>query len=178
MTTIIKTIDFVCQKGKHNFRTKKWWKFFPFFTFKNQYKIAAMIYPNCRYDHGDYDQYDWNKLLGVITSWHIHHQSIRVGWRYDKLSDMYELSAYTYNDGKRDYLIIGKAKALTVLHFDIRIKKNSFWIQYNSKHKASELFIIKRTTLWWWPFRVFAFPWFGGNKPAPHKMNIGIMKTL
>ena len=128
---------------------------------------------------GDNDEYDISKLFGFSTTWFHHKQSGRVGWRCLDGKNI-QLLTYSYNKGKRDikeHDILGTVKPnewFTCSIEDLEDKyeytfKKSGWTKkvvtkYDAKSKD------------WFIFHYLLYPYFGGNKAAPHNMKITVNK--
>ena len=142
---------------------------------------------SCRYRFGTDDDADVNKLFGIAfitwgSFWFVlksyykvlvtldwsrrkslhHYNSIRWGWRYDALSGNIELLEYCYIKGVRHinyitYFIMNNQYELWAdkrmfggwsLHYDYVYLMPETWLCYE------------------------LHPYFGGNNPAPHDMEI------
>lgn len=83
--------------GKHRARPFSfglWWR-------RTHFSWVVKFDESCRYNLGNEDQLDVNKLVGIGYLWHHHKDSARFGWRYDIETDRIILSAYCYVDGRR-----------------------------------------------------------------------------
>ena len=131
---------------------------------------------SCRYYIGE-DQKDWNKLTGVsfgftplIKQFQMHENSARFGWRYDVQSDMIEVAPYLYTNGKREYAeTLGLETFFCEIgkEYDLSITAYATYVMYNigAKHWAIEQNIPAH--------RGFTAPiYFGGNKRAPHTIEV------
>lgn len=89
--------EHIIRKGKHASRP---WQFnysrTGYEEFECYFENSAM------YDHGDRDQYDFNKGPGrsmcLFTN---HRNSYMLGWRYDLVSELFELTSYYHIGGNR-----------------------------------------------------------------------------
>lgn len=124
---------------------------------------------SCRYDLGSSDQLDWNKLFG--WSYGLHHKnSIRVGWRYFKEQDCIELSLYCYINGTRvinqfTKVGIGTSTRIQLTYIDGEV--GVYTIEDNFFIGDGNLTLPFKKTCGY-----DLGLYFGGNRPAPHKMNI------
>jgi hypothetical protein len=131
---------------------------------------------SCRYNIGE-DQKDWNKLYGMsfgfkplIKQFQMHENSARFGWRYDPQSDCIEVAPYLYTNGKREY-----AETLNLSTFFCEIGK-----EYNMSITAYATYVLYTVGSKHWVLeqnipahRGFTAPlYFGGNKPAPHIIEV------
>lgn len=132
-----------------------------------------------RYNLGTPDQFDINKLFGVGFLHH-HYDSARFGWRYIPDLDKIELLAYMYKSGTRinewDEQIhlclidIGKKYELS-LHVEKENYRFIVWdIRMNTK-VCNKIFSRPKIFKW---FGYLLRPYFGGNRTAPHDINIFI----
>lgn len=143
---------------------------------------------SCRYGFGTKDDNDINKLFGVAfitwgSFWFViknlfkgklkalhHYNSIRYGWRYDALSNRFEVWRYIYLNGDRfmwyvDGLNVGESVKLEIIPIDLNDTKCTYSLGGNYQI--------------WMPahsLKYKLFPYFGGNNPAPHDMEIKINK--
>jgi hypothetical protein len=144
----------------------------PFFG-KTTSKYEVVFTKSCIYQIEGPGQFDVNKLFGLSYGFH-HENSARFGWR--AVDDLIEISLYCYKDGRR------VIKEMTSIETE---KPYVFEICNTGSHY--ELTIESVTG----PFRGYAivskpqttklgyklFPYFGGNLPAPHDVEI-LMKKL
>lgn len=133
---------------------------------------------SCRYRFGTEDDADVNKLFGIAfitwgSFWFViknlfkgkfkalhHYNSIRRGWRPDMLSGRIEMIDYRYVNGER---IIQYSYSIDVNQkYSVSLKKiGDLWLLDGVLYKAPN-------TLLCYELR----PYFGGNNPAPHDMEI------
>lgn len=142
-----------------------------------------------RYELGDSDQCDWNKLTGASADLlQTRDNSIMVAWRYDR-SDSVVLSVYYHADGETfwasapctdpepevlrvdselPYIVI---PATEPFRTSVRVTGNTIAVDVET------IFTGQRMTY----EREFSrigrhreiYPWFGGNRTAPHDIEIG-----
>lgn len=167
------------KKGKHDFRP---------FQFGLYYNKTSLFYKvkfdsSCRYDLGDEDQKDINKLFGLgYFSWFksiSHTDSARFGWNYNRDNDRINLYSYCYVNGNPNFdyynpICHCKIDQEYEMYLGISLNNYNFivWegnnilnegsisIPHNHKKKIS--FLLS--------------PYFGGNKTAPHPMMISLEK--
>jgi len=146
-------------------------------TFKRTLRFSAMFFESCLYDIKDNDDYDINKLFGFSTSIFHHRNSARIGWRCNSKREI-ELFAYAYVKGKRHVSYLGVVDINT--DFECVIIDNEDAYLFNvkvSEIKDNEIIdkeynaIIKKSKDWFF-FNYYLYPYFGGNKTAPHTMKI------
>ena len=103
---------------------------------------------------------DINKLYG-ITSPKIHENSARFGWRNIK-GDTIEVFAYWYRNGVRGFKLLGRTTPYKQDYYKIDVTGHRYTFQYNGT-----VFVVENTK----NIAAFrAFPYFGGDEPAPHYM--------
>ena len=140
---------------------------------------------SCRYRFGTDDDADVNKLFGISfitfgSFWFViknlfkgkvkalhHYNSVRFGWRYDALSNRFEVLYYVYQNGERlfNHMISRSAnQPLNMRLNKVDVGHWSFFYEYG--------FDMPKT---WLCYELH--PYFGGNRTAPHDMEIK-MKRL
>lgn len=142
----------------------------------------VMFDESCRYDLGDIDQLDYNKLFGWSYGMH-HNNSIRVGWRYNLYQEQIELVLYMYKDGQRvdmEYL----HTVFVPLNTKIKIRLTNAWgkpalaifSKTYSKYTidmADYKLIPEYKPTWGYNLGLY----FGGDKPAPHDMKVWMRRV-
>lgn len=159
---------FTIKKNKHKscFKLK--------FAWGNRFNFICKFDESCLYNIEGEDRLDINKLIGLSNSLEGHHtSSIRVGWRCLDNKNIQILS-YIYDQcerGKED--LIGVIKPGEVFKIFIKFNKTESYINFfkNGFMFAKRTSIILRNNC---KLRYFLWPYFGGNKKAPHKMKIGL----
>ena len=149
---------FTVRKGKHKFHPR-----LVEFS-KKKLKFRMRFNPNCLYNLGDSDQADINKLYG-ITSLFIHKNSVRFGWRAEE--GRIRIFAYWYKRGVRGWYDMGTVGTDEFNDYSIEMQGDTCVLRLNDKK-----FIIPNIVDWCDFFTFKAFPYFGGNKKAPHSMDI------
>lgn len=131
------------------------------------------------YNHGDIDQYDINKLFGLSYGHH-HKNSVRFGWRCnDKSTPKIEILAYCYIDGVRideydEDIHIAMVDINQYYTYRIHVTDNDYTLTiFNQGQVAGQRSIIHKG-LPWYGYQLY--PYFGGNKKAPHDINIHFTK--
>lgn len=147
-------------------------------TFSRKISFKAKFDESCLYHFGDVDDYDINKLFGFSTTWHHHRQSARVGWRCLD-GNKIQLLTYSYNSGIRtigESDILGIVKPNEIFYCDIIDKEHEYVYVFRKANEKKEL--IRRDPKFpdWFLFHYLLFPYFGGNKTAPHDMQIYVNK--
>jgi hypothetical protein len=136
-----------------------------------------------KYDVGE-DQSDINKLFGVSYGHH-HNQSDRIGWRYNKKTDLIDLFLYSYENSKR---IKTYLTSVTVGYYDTYIINLD--VMENNGYRNTNVSIYK--TLYGMTAKIFSLSYmykhthtkygyslglyFGGNQKAPKTIKMDIEK--
>jgi len=150
----------IIRKGQHSGIS------FPTFLLKRNHNVGYIVQftPSCEYDIGD-DQMDINKLFGVGYFPHHHKDSVRFGWRWIGGIGLVELMAYWYKDGKRDSRHICYVGVGTKIKCELKIEENHAAFIVDGVGYAIIPFEKKRICY-------LLHPYFGGNKVAPHDIEI------
>ena len=135
-------------------------------------KYEIMFLENCLYKLGDVDDYDINKLFGISFGLH-HKNSMRFGWNID--GNKIAIHAYYYKMGIRFMNKLISINTNEVYTFEIKVHDNFFELSIINKNNQliNTTNIAKAKTVNW-GYRLF--PYFGGNKCAPHDMEIKMKK--
>lgn len=142
-------------------------------TFKKEIKFKCKFDKSCLYYIEDNDKYDINKLCGFSTTWFHHKQSARVGWRCLDGKTI-QLLTYTYNNGVREQKetdllgVVFPDEEFEVTMFD---NENSYEYTFEKLgDENSKIKCVDKKQPDWFLFNYILFPYFGGNKTAPHDM--------
>lgn len=177
--------------GKHRARPLR----FGLYWRKSLFTWVAKFDESCRYDLGNDDQFDTNKLVGIgyLAKPRIIHtkrwwtlnrtlaplhwtDSARFGWLYWQERDQIELRAYCYIKGRREikhicFCEIGKEYEIKLITYFF----NYIFRVINEKRErigdVSVGFYHKKKL----SYRLGCY--FGGNKPAPGEIKIQIEKV-
>jgi len=165
----IGTVVYSIRKGNHY--SASWFRF-PFFN-KHRLTFTFVLGGGCKYDPL-YGEGDINKLYGISFGFDPHYRSIRIGWRCSTNNTTIELYAYSYDDGKRKITYLCDVKQYeTYVISIIRINRHcNVCVSDVWDRVRGNCDITINDSSDWIKFRLF--PYFGGNKPAPHDMKIYI----
>ena len=119
---------------------------------------------SAKYYFSDIDQYDTNKLLGFKYGLNPHKNSARFGWRWDNDNQYIIISAYTYSNGFRNIYDMGYCFINQICSAEIRQEGDNVIYSFQGVEHTVSLSSDKQ--------RYYLFPYFGGNKKAPHDINI------
>lgn len=111
---------------------------------------------------------DINKLYGLTTLF-IHQNSVRIGWR-ENVDGMFELFQYTYKNGMRIYSSLYLAFEGEKLLISIESGDRSGKITIIGTNAVESKFYIGKRP------KYAAYPYFGGDQPAPKEMNFFISR--
>lgn len=166
VAAIIKNRVYKIRKGNHySFHLPS-----PYFGLKKNFVLKVLFNESCKYNLVDVDQFDLNKLWGVSFGNHLKN-SIRIGWRYNIKSDKIELGAYIHENGIIGCRWIGELETGIKYDIDFDLTKVGFGvaISYTPAHFEYKEFDFNypKTKIGY-----YLFPYFGGNKTAPHDIKI------
>ena len=161
------TDDFIIAEGSHYAQERK------VGVFRGEsLEISAYFDQSAQYDLGDDDQFDVNKLYGVSDCGTLHMKnSARMGWRWNLQTRKLEILAFTHVNGVFDFKLIGEAKLNQSYRYQIQLSsdKSSYLFSFNqyqiSMPRGCQDTVISGYKL---------YPYFGGNKAAPHDIRIKI----
>lgn len=156
----------------------KGWHFtvppFPFFVW-NRKRIDWVVSfdESIFYDLKDEDQLDINKLCG--ESWGlfgIHKNSARFGMRCNLKDRTIELFSYCYDNAQRFTNFICAIKAGKETHLTLFKNKLSYIFSVQGEYEKEQPKTFQPPKLGF-----YCRPFFGGNKPAPHKIKINLKRV-
>ncbi len=144
-------------------------------TFKNSISFRCKFDDTCLHGElGQGDEYDISKLFGFSTTWFHHKQSGRVGWRCIDGENI-QLLTYSYNKGKRDIKesdILGTVKPREMFYCKIEDTEKEYVYSFQKAFDDKTVIKTDPKQKDWFLFHYLLFPYFGGNKVAPHDMKI------
>lgn len=133
---------------------------------------------SCYYAFNDEDQYDINKLFGFSEGLH-HQNSARFGWRCNPNKRSIEIHTYVYRDGVRVNVngplsLITEVPLNTTFYASIQCNKEFYIFRVVYGKFVSAMAIGRSDKAY--KFGYYLYPYFGGNKTAPHDMVLEISK--
>ena len=151
-------------------------------------KYEIVFGDNCHYNLvGDSstmqgDDFDINKLVGFgffnFNKWPPHHyESVRVGWRWNSENSIVDLYTYRYELGKRIIIYLTSVRKGMPIVVEMSASNKSYEVSIECRytpHRGNFSHIIDRKTNY--PISYLLGPYFGGNRKAPHNMDIFITK--
>jgi hypothetical protein len=136
----------------------------------NEIRYDVTFNSSCRYVIGEENQPDINKLFGIgYLPWH-RKNSVRIGWNYNFVSDVINIWAYWYEDGKRH------------TEFIRTVNINQTYRMVILMPRVAKCHIIKINDHWHtvpMKQRKFGYAlglYFGGDMTAPHDIHVGMVK--
>lgn len=170
--SIVEHMIFRIPRGRHRARPLRfglWWR-------KTSFSWVVKFTDTCRYDLGNDDQFDTNKLVGIGYLPSHHKDSARFGWRYWTDRKEIELSAYCYVNGRRViqhvcFCEIGKEYVL-----QLKVLANCYYL---SVLERGEMPVIGSAWVDHFHNKHFNYRlgiFFGGQARAPHEMRIEIKR--
>lgn len=158
--------------GHHRARPLRfglWWR-------RSSFAWVVKFTDSCRYDLGNEDQFDTNKLVGIGYLPGHHKDSARFGWRYDIDKGQIEIMAYCYVKGKRViqsicFCEIGKEYVL-----QLKVLATCYYLDV---HRLGEMPILGHAWIDQYHNKQLKYQlgsFFGGNQPAPHLMTIELKR--
>lgn len=143
-------------------------------TFGNTIERDVIFDNSCLYELEGNDKYDINKLFGFSTSFYHHRQSARFGWRCLDMQHI-ELFTYVYDNDEflsNKFINFISIKPFEKINLKIVDEKHYFRFDYSTETESGSISIQK--SYQWFPFRYYLYPYFGGNKKAPHRIKISM----
>lgn len=136
---------------------------------RTEFDVNFSLDKDCAYTFNDVDQDDVDKLFGVCFGWNDHKNSVRIGWRYK--DGAFKLFSYSYNDSKRSIFLLHDFPADTTVYM-----KMIFDFKNNQVLFIREGYITFKLNYDFPKCKIgyYLYPYFGGNKKAPHKMNVSL----
>lgn len=138
----------------------------PYLGLKKSFNLKVLFDDSCRYDLGDINQLDINKLWGVSFGFH-QDNSIRIGWKYNLSIGQIELFSYIYQAGTRLTSFISSIPMNLIADIEFSLYDDRYSIVVNNEYEFNRPFHFPK-----WQLKYYLFPYFGGNKVAPHDINI------
>lgn len=142
------------------------------FEFEKEFSFTD----SCKYDLGNIDNYDWNKLTGISFNLiDARVNSVMTGWRYDIKDDNFELCLYShvncsFNPPAESFCSV-KSNEKFKVRFLFRKDEKKVYMEV-SFPESDKNKVIKEVD-----FEKFGIcreinTWFGGTSKAPHNMEI------
>lgn len=164
---------FVIKKGKHNGRPQSVVKWKLKRDFSRTLHFQVRFDASVRYATQDpQNQHDWNKIMGV-TTYRIHKNSIRLGWRYNPKTDRVELGYYGYLGGARTMPMLTSVALGEWADVSLGMDNDSMFVEVNGvRHEETgdlKLPSVLPTSTW-----ILATAYFGGDEKAPQTISVDV----
>lgn len=137
------------------------------------YKKIFRFTDSCKYNLGNEDQLDWNKLYGVSFGiFGIHKNSVRFAWRYNLVTHKIEIGAYWYLDGFRNYHKLCDVEINDIINFKLTFLHDSvvFTVLDDLTTIGKYVLYLNENVLRKQKFECGIY--FGGNRRAPQEIEI------
>jgi len=165
-------MTFTIPTGKHRarpFRFGLWWR-------RTHFSWVVKFDESCRYNLGNEDQLDVNKLVGIGYLWSHHKDSARFGWSYNLMADGIDLWAYCYVSGRREIKHICFCEIGKEYHIVLNASSICYHLHAYERYSTTCLGMVTighnhNKNL---QYRLGLY--FGGNQKAPHQMKVKIEK--
>lgn len=148
---------------------------FGFWFSRKSFSWVVKFTESCRYDLGNDDQFDTNKLIGIGYLPGHHKDSARFGWRYWTERKEIELSAYCYVNGRREIKHVCFCQIGKEYKIHLAINKQTYFFGVDDCdtkalwHVEVPHFNSKK-------FKFRLGPYFGGTSASPHEIKIELKK--
>lgn len=158
--------------GHHRARPLRfglWWR-------RSSFAWVVKFTNSCRYDLGNDDQYDTNKLVGIGYLPGHHKDSARFGWRYDKVKGQIEIMAYCYVKGQRVIQSLCFCDIDKEYDLFLKVLSNCYYLSVceQGTPKVIGYAWVNHNHNKHFKYRLGVF--FGGNQVAPHEMTIELKR--
>lgn len=164
---------FRIPKGHHRARPIRfgiWWS-------RNSFSWVVKFTESCRYDLGNEDQGDTNKLCGIGYLPGHHTDSARFGWVYDREIDRIVLHAYCYVDGRRLISSICSCEIGKEYRIRLQVLATAYYFDVYEPISVKAAGMITVPHFHHKKFKYRLGVYFGGNARAPHDMEIDLTKV-
>lgn len=150
----------------------------PWFFLKRRFlSLNVQFQEESKYTLPGEDQGDWNKVGGINAQvWKPSNKnSAMLAWRYNPVSDLFELTAYANVGGQNKYnsFIVG-VPAGDWVHCEIEFPARNMMSLSLYVQVAGGAWNLAGYEEWEYPVHIRAAavigPWFGGNNPAPKEI--------
>lgn len=167
-------MTFTFHKGKHRAKPLYWLRWWPILWGSAPVVRKIRFSFDSRYNLGDVDQLDINKLFGVAHGW-IHRHSARFGGHYDLAKKQWVLHMYVH---RGDELVKTQLCTVPNNHWytcEIIPRKGEYMFRVVNENKdVIALEFCSRKKGWW--LALLLGPYFGGNEKAPNQFTIEMKK--
>ena len=164
---------FVIKRGKHDGKPKGIKKLQLKRDFDRTLHFQVRFDASVRYATQDpQNQWDWNKLMG-FTTYLIHKNSIRLGWRYNPKTDLVELGYYGYLAKVRSSKLLDSIPIGEWADVELGMDTAGMYVTVNG-NSHSETGDMNLPS--WLPVGtvVLSTVYFGGDEEAPQSIKVEV----
>jgi hypothetical protein len=140
---------------------------------RDKFEYEITFNESCIYAHGDNDQWDWNKLIGVKKHYFSPQKdSFMIGWRWNDKKERLELTWYMHDSAgkatfnERGVFYINKQELKDPISISMVIDSDGVDLIMKSINFTYWTVLDASVGRKGWLIR----DWFGGQKCAPHSM--------
>lgn len=171
--SIVEHMIFRIPRGRH----RAWPLRFGFWWRRNSFSWVVKFDESCRYDLGNEDQFDTNKLVGIGYLPSHHKDSARFGWRYWTERKEIELSAYCYVNSRRVIKHICFCEIGKEYRLKLQVLAASYYFDACEPGIVTPcgITLVEHSINKHFKYRLGTY--FGGQAAAPHEMKIQIEKA-
>lgn len=169
-------VEYLMQKGQHTSKKIGGLPGEKLGTLKSDMlAFTARFDETVRYDLGNKNQEDINKLMGFSDCNSLHHEnSVRFGWRYSVEKDLVEIFSYAYTSGVVSYYHMGDVAIDETAYYQIQIVDDKFYLLLNGEIEQE----VDRGATCDTGLYYKLYPYFGGDETAPHDISVYIKEIL
>ena len=166
---------YLIEKGKHESRIENSLNPKGLRTLKSdRLDITVRFDESVRYNLGNSNQADINKLFGFADCNSLHHEnSARFGWNYNASADRVDIFTYIYQNSTRIYEKIGSMGIGDAADLSISLQGDNYLFQFESKS-----ILVQRGTQCDMGVYYLLYPYFGGDETAPQDIRVYIREHV
>jgi len=165
--------EFVIKRNRHNARPKGIRKLQLKKDFSRTLHFQIRFDSSVRYATSDpQNQWDWNKVMG-FTTYLIHKNSIRLGWRYDPTTDLVELGYYGYLARQRSSKQLAEIPIGEWADVELGMDDERMYVEVDGvRHEESGDMDLPS----WLPIGTVALvtAYFGGDEKSPQSIRVEV----
>lgn len=140
---------------------------------QSRFLSYVVVFDNtCVYELNSQDQEDINKLFGFSLGFNHHKDSARFGWFYQ--DGTIHLHAYIYDRGVRKSKLIKNLDLNTEYILTLVDEGNNWLFSVDDSWSMVVEYRIEKSSNFKIGYKLW--PYFGGNNPAPHDIQIKLEK--
>ena len=159
---------FKVKKNRHYSRPRR----FKIYRKPRTLKTTVIFNRDCDYDLVDQDQKDWNKLTGLTYSFNPLSETVMIGWRYNRDTELIELGGYYHVEKGRHFtepLLSVRLGSIVETYIEVDYSKKTYTVRLKSEdNEVSHTYSFTHNRTWARRINL----WFGGNEKAPQTISI------